>query len=265
MYTAADLAIKYLRYYLSASNGRGHGIHSPFVYEFTREVLMDKKHYPAYDAASAYYKKIKNDHRILEVNDLGAGSASGKTRSRKVSEIARTSVKRERYYKLLYRIGQYYRAKNIIELGTSLGVTSTCLSGIPGVENFITMEGAEEIAGYAEQHFKDAGLVNTKLVKGNFDQTLESVLSEIGRIDLAFVDGNHRKQPTLNYFQQIIEYVQDNSCIIFDDIHWSREMEEAWEEIKKDKRVRLSIDLFFVGIVFFSPTFIEKQDFTIRY
>jgi predicted O-methyltransferase YrrM len=103
------------------------------------------------------------------------------------------------------------------------------------------------------------------LIIGNFDQSLDGALDAIHYVDLAFIDGNHRKKPTLEYFQKIKEKTNDLSCIIFDDIHWSREMEEAWEEIKKDPQVRVSIDLFFLGIVFFRRAFLEKQDFVIRF
>jgi predicted O-methyltransferase YrrM len=87
----------------------------------------------------------------------------------------------------------------------------------------------------------------------------------MSRIDLAFIDGNHRKEPTLRYFETILPKTHEGSCIVFDDIHWSSEMEEAWELIRKDERVKLSIDLFFIGIVFFRTEFREKQHFSIRY
>jgi predicted O-methyltransferase YrrM len=266
MYTAAELAIKYGRYLILASNGRGHGIHSPFVYAFTREVLMDNRHYPAYGIAEKYREKVKRDHRILNVDDLGAGSSSGgRPVKRSVSKIARVSVKPRRYSRLLYRIAHYYQYRNILELGTSLGVTTTYLAQVPSLEKLVTMEGADEVAAYAESHFLEMGLHNTELVRGNFDDTLSGVLNSVDRIDLAFIDGNHRKKPTLDYFHRIMEKTDDYSCLVFDDIHWSPGMEEAWEDIKKDNRVRLSIDLFFLGIVFFSKSFVEKQDFMIRF
>jgi len=266
MYTAPAIAVKYLKYFLLASNGRGHGIHSPFVYDFTREVLIDKKYYPAYNIAEDYRQKLLNDDTTLDIVDLGAGSAGGdRMVNRRVSQIARISVKPKRYSRLLYRIAQHYRYRNIIELGTSLGVTSTYFGLVPGLEQFITMEGAESIAGYAEAHFRNAGLQKTKLVRGNFDDTLNLVLKSLDTVDMAFIDGNHRRVPTLAYFNKIMEKTNEGSCIVFDDIHWSREMEEAWTEIKKDPRVKLSIDLFFVGIVFFRPSFREKQDFKIRF
>jgi predicted O-methyltransferase YrrM len=166
---------------------------------------------------------------------------------------------------LLFRIAQFYGYSHIIELGTSLGVTSTYLSLVPSAGHFITMEGSESIATYAEEHFKKAGLRNIALIRGNFDDQLDSALEKMETVDMAFIDGNHRMAPTLDYFHKIMHKSNEHSCIVFDDIHWSREMEEAWEEIKKDHRVKLSIDLFFVGIVFFRKSFLEKQDFMIRF
>ena len=279
MYSAPVIAFKYLRYFFQASNGRGHGIHSPFVYEFIREVLIDKKNYPAYNIAENYRQRLLNDQSLLKVVDLGAGSVMNKDAGsfpkknkssendsrRKVSAIASTSVKPKRYSRLLYRIAEFYQYRNIIELGTSLGVTSTYLALVPTLDKLITMEGSEAIADYAETHFHEAGFEKVKLVRGNFDDTLGEVLKDMNMPDMIFIDGNHRRLPTLNYFNIIVTNIDEDACIIFDDIHWSEEMEAAWAVIKKDPRVKLSIDLFFVGIVFFRKSFHEKQDFTIRF
>ena len=265
MYNAFQLALKYGRYYLTSANGKGHGIHSPFVYDFIREVLIDKKNYSAYSIAEEYRKKLLHDHQVIEVQDFGAGSASGKTTVRSISQIARFSVKPKRYSRLLYRIAAYYQYQQIIELGTSLGVTTTYLGKVPELRQLLTLEGAPAIADHACKQFKDANLGQVMLITGNFDQTLDRALDAMQTVDLAFIDGNHRKKPTLEYFHKIKEKTNDLSCIIFDDIHWSREMEEAWEEIKKDPQVSVSIDLFFLGIVFFRRAFLEKQDFAIRF
>jgi len=152
-----------------------------------------------------------------------------------------------------------------MELGTSLGITTGYLALGNMEANVITMEGSVAIAEKALDNFRDMNLKNVKLVQGNFDDTLSKVLAALERIDMAFVDGNHRKVPTLDYFRQLIRVMSPESVIVFDDIHWSREMEEAWEQIKQDSRVTLSIDLFFIGLVFFNPSFKVKQHFTIRF
>ena len=90
-------------------------------------------------------------------------------------------------------------------------------------------------------------------------------MSKIKSIDLLFVDGNHRRDATLKYFHESLKKSKPSSIFIFDDIHWSIEMEDAWEKIKSHSSVTLTIDLFFIGLVFFNPDFKVKQDFIIRY
>jgi hypothetical protein len=91
------------------------------------------------------------------------------------------------------------------------------------------------------------------------------LLSRIPPVELAFVDGNHRREPTLRYFDVLLRHSSRSAALIFDDIHWSEEMESAWAEIKRDPRVYLTIDLFFIGIVFLRDEFKVRQDFIIRY
>jgi predicted O-methyltransferase YrrM len=129
----------------------------------------------------------------------------------------------------------------------------------------ITLEGAESIADLAEANFARLGLGNTELIRGNFDRTLATALERQPSPALIFFDGNHRKEPTLRYFRQCLTTAGDDDIFVFDDIHWSREMEEAWEEIKKDPRVTCSIDLFLVGLIFFRRSFHTPQHFRIRY
>jgi predicted O-methyltransferase YrrM len=108
-------------------------------------------------------------------------------------------------------------------------------------------------------------LNNTILLQGDFAKTLPVLLESLQQIDLAFVDGNHRKVPTLQYFEQLLPKTTASSILIFDDIHWSAEMEEAWESIKAHPAVTLTIDLFFIGLVFVNPDFKVKQGFVVRF
>lgn len=265
MYSPFTMARKYLWYRLTAMNGRGHGMHSPFVYQLIREVMMDKTPYPAYRHPELYRQQIRNNQTVLQVEDLGAGSVSGMTRQRTVASIARYSVKHARYASLLYRLGVFLNTKRVVEMGTSLGVTTMYLAGIPGLERTVTMEGAGAVAGWARDALVRHGFKQVELVEGNFDDTLGRVLHDIVHPDLVYVDGNHRQEPTLRYFEQIIRHLPDHGCIVFDDIHWSREMEHAWQQICADPRVTLTIDLFAIGLVFIRPEHLQKQHFVIRF
>jgi predicted O-methyltransferase YrrM len=263
MYTKFGLAKKYLHYYITASNGKGHGVHSPFVFDFIKNVLNDKKKYEGYTAIESLRRELKQDDTILDVRDFGAGSLAVSSRQKKVSDIARAFLKPKKYAQLLFRIAQYYKPAATIELGTSLGITTAYLAcASPKV---YTMEGSGEVAAIAENNFKKLGLTNIEIIEGNFDNTLPLLLSKLQKVDLAFIDGNHRKLPTLDYFDQLLNKSTGSTILIFDDIHWSTGMEEAWEEIKAHPDVTLTIDLFFIGLVFFKKDFRSKQHFTIRF
>ncbi len=265
MYKGLRIGIKYLHYLVTAKNGRGHGIHSPFVYDLIRNVFMDKKQYPEYVMPEVYRKSLLADHRLLEVEDLGAGSRSGKVRTRRVSEIARTSAKPERYSQLLYRLAVYFNHTRILEMGTSLGVTSSYLAQVPGLEQLVTMEGAGAVADIAEKHFNLCRLGRVRVLRGDFASHLGAAIADLEPMDMVFIDGNHRFEPTLEYFEALLPYTHEESCIVFDDIHWSAGMEAAWDRIRQDERVTLSIDLFFIGLIFFRKDFREKQHFVIRF
>lgn len=266
MYSPFTLGLKYLRYFFTASNGKGHGIHSPFVFDLVVKVLNDKTNYPAYNSVEAARKKLLKDQTVLTVEDFGAGSTTGLTKQRTVQQIASSSLKKPKYAKLLFRLINYFQSKQILELGTSLGVTTAYLASANKHAAVTTMEGAASIASIADANFKELQLNNIECVIGNFDETLPSVVNrESSSFSFVFIDGNHRKQPTLNYFQQILEKSDDSTVFVFDDIHWSKEMEEAWEEIKQHSSVTLTIDLFFIGLVFLRKQQKEKEHFVIRY
>lgn len=265
MYSTFQLGIKYLRYYFSASDSKGHGMHSPFVFEFITKVLNDKTSYPVYSAVKNLRRQLLKDQTMLTVQDFGAGSSVDKTNRRSVSSIAKNAAKPPKFGQLLYRMVRYYQPKIVLELGTSLGISTSYLSLAKPDATIITMEGATSIADTARQSFKTLKLQNISVQEGNFDQTLPAVISKLSSIDFAFIDGNHRREPTERYFNQLLSIIHNDSVLIFDDIHWSAGMEQAWETIQQHSSVRCTIDLFFVGIVLFRQEFKEKQHFTVRF
>ncbi|MFT3747592.1 MAG: class I SAM-dependent methyltransferase [Agriterribacter sp.] len=265
MYNKFQLALKYVHYYITAANGKGHGVHSPFVFDFITNVLNDRRNFYAFSNIEYMRGQWLHSDDVIEVQDLGAGSSVMQQKKRKISDIAKWSLKSRKYAQLLFRMVNYYQPKTIIELGTSLGITTAYLASANREAAVYSFEGADAIAERARAYFNKAGLQNIQLIKGNFDNTFLPALRKINKVDFAFIDGNHRKEPTLRYFNQLLPYLHNSSIIIFDDIHWSQEMEDAWKEIKNSDVITCSIDLFFIGIVLISKDFKAKQEFVVRF
>lgn len=263
MYSSFQLLKKYLHYYLNAANEKGHGVHSPFVFDFIRKVLLADTKDSRFIAIENLRKKLLQNETMIEVEDFGAGSAVVKSRNRKIKDIAASSLKQPKYARLLNRMISYYKTTSVLELGTSLGITTAYLASVPDV-HVQTLEGASGIAAIAKNNFDQLGLSNISITQGNFDDTLISTLQQ-NNFDFIFIDGNHRKEPTLNYFNKILQQSNEKTIIVFDDIHWSAGMEEAWQIIQQNETITLSIDLFFIGIVFFRKEFKVKQQLSIRF
>ncbi len=208
-------------------------MHSPFVFEFITKILNDKTVYPAYEKMEALRSRLLNDNTILEVEDFGAGSVIDKKSKRGISSIAKNAAKPKKFGQLLFRIVKHFQPSTILELGTSLGITTSYLSFAKPDARLITMEGSKGIANVAKQNFKAIELKNIELIEGNFDNTLSSVVRGLSSVDFSFIDGNHRKEPTERYFKELLAKTNNDSILVFDDIHWSSEMEAAWEYNKK--------------------------------
>ena len=240
-------------------------MHSPFVFDFIRHVLNDKKNYGAPVEIEKLRERLKHNNALLQIEDFGAGSRIQTSKQKKVSEIARTALKNKKYSQLLYRLVKHYQPRTIIELGTSLGVTTSYLAKAAPTAKLITIEGSSAIHKIAAHNFKGLELTNIEAFQGNFDTVLPQILNAFDKVDLAYIDGNHRLEPTLRYFQQFLSKSHNETILVFDDIHWSREMEEAWETIKQHPSVQCTVDIFFLGFVFLRKEFKEKQHFSVRF
>ncbi len=227
--------------------------------------MRDKKQYDWYDIIETGRQRLLKQPAQIEVEDFGAGSAVIKTKMRIVADIATSSLKPKKYAQLLSRIVNHYKPVNIVELGTSFGITTSYLAAGNAGGKVYTVEGTAAIAEIAQKTFERAGFKNIELLAGNFNKVLPDLLTRLQSVDLAFVDGNHRKEPTLNYFKQLLAHSNHSAILIFDDIHWSADMEAAWAEIKQHPSVTLTVDLFFIGLVFVNSDFKIPQHFSIRF
>lgn len=241
-----------------------HGVHSPFVYDLLRHVLDKNDQFYAFKAIELIRESLKMNNEEVLVEDLGAGSKGNNSNKRTVRQIIKSSAKAPKYGQLLFRLANYFEVNNIIELGTSLGVSTAYLGKSRKSATIYTLEGASNIAKLARQNFNKLKLSNIQIVEGNFDTTLPTLLNNLEKIDLVFFDGNHKEEATLNYFNQCLENIHNNTIFVFDDIYWSEGMTSAWQSIKKNSKVTVTVDVFELGIVFFRKE-LPKQDFIIKY
>jgi predicted O-methyltransferase YrrM len=257
--------LSYLRYWLRSGNA--HGLHSPFVYGLYTTVICHDGEYKAYPQIEARRRELLRSSQSITVTDFGAGSqvsgASGK--QRRVRDIAHHAAKPPRLAQLLFRLVNHFQPSTTLELGTSLGLTTAYLAAADSRNQVITFEGCPNTSAIARETFTKLQLRNVQLVEGNLDTTLPATLARLTKpVDFVFFDGNHRYEPTLRYFEQCLSKAHENSVFVLDDIHWSAEMEQAWEAIKANPAVTVTVDLFYVGLVFFRKKQ-PRQDFWLRY
>ena len=253
---------QYVNYRLHAKTT--HGTHSPFVYDLLKKVIYNPHSFYAYQEIEARREELLQSKECITCLDLGAGSSGENQCTRTVRSITKRSVKPAKYGQLLFRLINYFQTKNALELGTSLGITTCYLCAAHSDCQVTTIEGCAEAALVAQKNWQRLGYKNATQHIGNFDDELPTVLKEMKNLDFVFFDGNHRKEPTLNYFNQCMEKHHEKSVFVIDDIYWSPEMKEAWDIIKADERVTVTIDLFYVGLVFFRKGQ-AKEDFVIKY
>jgi len=254
------ITFKFILHFLTAKNTHGFGVHSPYVFHFTKFVLDNNGTYYIFSTIEKIRSKLKKDKRRLTVVDFGTGSKTDIL----VSKIATRSVKSNKYGQLLYRLSDYIQARNILELGTSVGLTTSYLAAPSSMSRVVSLEGSQQIADVAIENFKQLELKNIQVIVGNIDKTLSKVLAELDHLDLIFIDANHTSQAVLNYFNQALSKINSGSIMVIDDIYWSADMEKAWKIIKDHPLVMATIDLFELGIVFFNSD-LNKKHYKMRY
>ncbi|MTI19876.1 class I SAM-dependent methyltransferase [Fulvivirga sp. RKSG066] len=254
-------AKSFLSYWLNAVNE--HSLHAPFIYDLFKKVIGKKHDLATYQSIEAIRDNLCRSTHTVNIKDYGAGSGIDNGSTRKVADIAKYGITKPKYSRLLGELIKFTESQSILELGTSLGINSLYLSQHPNT-HVITMEGAPGLVNLAETLFEAQNRNNIKVVEGNIDERLVEVLSASGSFDFVFFDANHTEKATLRYFEQCLANSKEDACFVFDDIHWSKEMEKVWAAIKNHYQVTLTVDVYQMGIVFFNPD-IRKQHYVLQY
>ena len=285
-------AKSWLRHQLTAWNTGGEGVHSPYLFEWVRMVMMDENAYYIWGEIERCREKMLRDERELEFVDYGSAIKSRSLENgsktacrlefrdmRRVCDIARRSLAKRKYAQMLSRLVNWlgashslengsgtaysleFRGLTIVELGTSLGVTTAYMAAMDSRNRVVTFEGCEAVANIAKENWKALNINNIECRVGEID--VEELVRDIEHLDVAFIDANHTYVSTCEYFDVLAGKVREKSVIVVDDIHYSEEMEKAWKAICADERVTSTIDLYQMGLVFFDKHY-WKRHYTMR-
>ncbi|MFT4032112.1 MAG: class I SAM-dependent methyltransferase [Siphonobacter sp.] len=254
----------YFRYWLAAKDE--HAIHSPFVFELYTKVIHPRKNVlsPVFQEIESIRRQMKASQEEITIVDYGAGSKKNNSPQRKISTIAKNAQKTPKFSQLIFRLIQHFQPGTIFDLGTSLGITTLYEAKAAPTSTIRSFEGCPETARVARRNLDALEAKQVEIIVGNLDETLPKQVNHTAAIDFAFFDANHRYEPTIRYFETCLEKAHENSIFVFDDIHWSDEMEKAWTDIQAHPRVIVTIDLFFVGLVFFRKKQ-PRQHFILKY
>ncbi len=253
----------YLKHYLSSWNTTGEGIHSPYLFYIVHYLLRDTNSYYCFDAIERRREMLLACEDKIEVVDYGsAGTPEGLQVSRCVKDIARGHLECAEMGQLLFRITTYMgheqkRPLEILELGTSLGITTSYLASASSANHVVTLEGSESIVTIARKQWKTLKLTNIECVTGNIDDTLSRSAGD--KLDLVYVDANHTFEATKRYVDFLLPRMTSKGIIVVDDIHYSPEMERAWRLLQADKRVSTSIDVYHAGLLFVDPHYLKRH------
>ena len=285
----------WLKHQLTARNTGGHGVHSPYLFEWVRMVMSDKNTYYVWDEIEEIRQEMLKDTRELEFVDYGSGgplsTSPSKGRSanmRRVCDIAKGSLARRKEAQLLARLvgwlgrplltspsrggigdeaSEDRKGLTIVELGTSLGVTTAYLAAMDSRNKVVTYEGCPAVAEVARANWEKLGLSNIACVVGEITvdslqftvDSLQLAVDRLSGIDVAFIDANHTYEATLTYFNALASRVHEKSVVVVDDIHYNEDMEKAWKAICADERVTTTMDLYRMGLVFFDKHYWRKH------
>ncbi|MBB6460895.1 O-methyltransferase [Flammeovirga kamogawensis] len=254
--------LDFIKYKFQAGNA--HGLHSPFVYDLYTQAIEPNKKYYIFDKIEEKRQQLLRNDTKIKVTDLGAGSRKNNSESRSIKSIAKTSLCSERTGAFLFELISRYKYKNILELGTSLGISTLYLSTAAKDISTVTIEGSKSISVEAQNIFNEFPNTNITSLTGNIDDLLESAIKKLPQLDVVYFDANHKFDPTIDYFERCKKFAHENTLFIFDDIYWSKEMKKAWFTIIKDEAIGISVDLFHIGLCFFRQKQ-PKQHFKLQY
>lgn len=255
--------ISFIKHYLT-STSKGHGVHSPFIYQLCEQVFYNTDSFYPFEKIEKVRATLLKNNQSITVNDFGAGSKKFKSNTRNISDIANHGISSSKQSELLFKLIHFLNCETIIELGTSIGINTMYLASVNSKNKIYTIEADKNLCELAEKNFSEFGLKNIHLINNVFDEALPLLLNNLNDIDFAYIDGNHTYEATIKYFECLVKKSKPSTVIILDDIYWSDAMFKAWTKIQVHPKVTCTVNTFNFGIVFFNESFLEPIHLKIR-
>ncbi len=255
--------ILWMQHTLQSRGLKGFGIHSPFLFHLVTMVINQKYPYYHYARIEQLRKTLKQNKTNLLLTDYGTGGQAQRTRKTTIANIASKTLKPAKQAQLISRLVNHFNPNTILELGTSLGLTTAYMAAINSDTNIISLEGCPEVSKIAQHNLASLNITNVKIITGPFNQTLQGAVDSLKPLDFVFFDGNHSGTATLQYFETCLPHLSTNAVLIFDDIYANPGMLQAWNAIINHKTIRVSLNCFHFGIALTNPN-LSYEHFKIR-
>ncbi|MDR0542638.1 MAG: hypothetical protein LBH19_10595 [Dysgonamonadaceae bacterium] len=212
---------------------KGFGVHSPFVYNLITKVIEEK---------SAYYalEEIENFRRqLLKDNDL--------------SLITARETQSAAYGALLFRMVNFFKCRNVIEIGSSTGVMGLYLAMASRTRcQCRLLDERQGLAQCIRQFARTHHLSKLQYMEGDYRENIPSLYAELSGADLLFINQLPETMTGSGLMDLCRPLIGRQSILILDGINRSKEMHKIWESLKRDPQSRVMVDLYALGIAFFN-------------
>lgn len=252
----------WLRHQLTAWNTGGEGVHSPSLFYIIRMLVYDRNPYYCFSAIEKRREAMLRAPKLIHFTDFGTGQSG----QRLVCDIAKNELESPQIAQMLFRLVVYLNSNrkeplHILELGTSLGLTTAYLKLANPQNEVVTLEGCHDVAQMAQLNWSKLGIEDIRCVEGNIDVTLpDTLFTHSARVwDVVYIDANHTQEATLRYYEMIQPNLHPKSIVIIDDIYHSPDMEQAWLTLCQRSEVTSSLDFYRCGWLFFDPNYLRKN------
>ncbi len=248
---------KYLSYLFHAKHRKGFGIHSPFVFYLVTMVIEEKLPYYRFVQIENLRTLLTKTKKKIKEN------RNGVEKERRISEFVYESSFSPSYDQLLFRLVNFFKPKNVVEIGDSVGITTLYLATSDTRRPTYTIGESKDLADFAHTTFGKVGLQNIIQLAGSVEEKLPVVLSKEKNVDFVYFG----RQASVEAMQKSLSLLSScftgKTVLLMSDI-WKDDRKKLWESVKKQGGGRVSIDMFHYGILIYNED-LQCENYNLLY